>query len=74
MNLFRELCGKFKAFLLCKNLEVTLFLNMLTLPQLTEKKNEQFRVFSIDSIDAWILSYILLSNNINYSIIIELDI
>ena len=38
MNLFRELCGKFKAFLLCKNLEVTLFLNMLTLPQLTEKK------------------------------------
>lgn len=38
MNLFRELGGKFKAFLLCKNLEVTLFLNMLTLPQLTEKK------------------------------------
>lgn len=53
MNSFRELCGKFKAFLLCKNLEVTFFLNMLTLPQLTEKKKkEQFRLFSIDSIDA----------------------
>lgn len=74
MNSFRELCGKFKAFLLCKNLEVTLFLNMLTLPQLTEKKKkEQFRLFSIDSIDAWV--FILLSNmNINYSIIIELYI
>ena len=38
MNSFRELCGKFKAFLLCKNLEITFFLNMLTLPQLTKKK------------------------------------
>ena len=72
MNSFRELCGKFKAFLLCKNLEVTLFLNMLTLPQLTEKKKMN-RLFSIDSIDAWV--FILLSNmNINYSIIIELYI
>ena len=53
MNSFRELCGKFKAFLLCKNLEVTFFLNMLTLPQLTKKKKrEQFRLFSIDSINA----------------------
>ena len=54
MKSFREPCGKFKAFLLCKNLEVTFFLNMLTLPQLTKKKKkkEQFRLFSIDSIDA----------------------
>ena len=54
MNSFRELCGKFKDFLLCKNLEITFFLNMLTLPQLTKKKGggEQFRLFSIDSINA----------------------